>query len=148
MSNESSPRNGVDALLQQALHLSNLNDSYIDRQNLDTMSNDDNGNANDAIKNKIVSLENKINQIVNENQQYRDEIEKLKFDLDLTCKAVDTLGKGLNKLEQYNRRENIEIYGIPDSVRNEDLGGVVINILRRIGVNQLEEWEIVSCHRL
>ena len=138
MSNESSPRDGMDALLQQALHLSNLNDSCIDRQNLDTMTNDDNGNANDAIKNKIVSLENKINQIVNENQQYRDEIEKLKFDLDLTCKAVATLGKGLiNKLEQYNRRENIEIYGIPDSVRNEELEGVVINILRRIGVNQL-----------
>ena len=74
------------------------------------------------------------------NQQYRDEIEKLKFDLDLTCRDVDTLGKGLNKLEQYNLRENIEIYGIPDSVRNEELEGVVINILRRIGVNQLEEW--------
>ena len=94
MSNESSPRNGMDALLQQALHLSNLNDSYIDRQNLDTMSNDDNGNANDVIKNKIVSLENKMNQIVNENQQYRDEIEKLKFDLDLTCKAVGYSRKG------------------------------------------------------
>ena len=105
ISNESSPRNGMDALLQQALQLSNLNDSYIDRQNLETVANDDNGNANDAIINKIVSLENKLKQIENENQQYREEIDKLKFDLQMTCKAVDTIVKGLNKLEQYNRRE-------------------------------------------
>ena len=66
----------------------------------------------------------------------------------MTCKALDTVGKGLNKLDQYNRRENIEIDGIPDSVRNDELEAVVINILRRIGVHHLEEWEIVACHRL
>ena len=148
ISNESSPRNEMDALLQQALQLSNLNDSYMDRQNLETVANDDNGNANDAIINKIVSLESKLKQIENENQQYREEIDKLKFDLEMTCKAVDTLGKGLNKFEQYNCRENIEIDGIPDSVRNDELEAVVINILRRIGVHHLEEWEIVACHRL
>ena len=115
--------------------MSNLNDSYIDRQNLETVANDDHGNADDAIINKIVSL-------------YREEIDKLKFYLQMTCNAVDTLGKGLNQLEQYNCRGNIEIDGIPDSVRNDELEAVVINIPRRIGVHHLEEWEIVACHSL
>ena len=55
----------MDALLQQALQLSNFNDSYIDHQNLETVANDDNGNANDAIINKIVSLENKLKMKIN-----------------------------------------------------------------------------------
>ena len=83
--------------------------------------------------NKIDSLENKIKQITDINQQFQIEIDKLKFDLDMSLKAVDTLVKGLNKLEQYNRRENVEIIGLPDS-KNVELEDVVINILRRIGV--------------
>ena len=82
------------------------------------------------------------------NDKYKSEIDKLKFDLDITLKAVDTLGKGLNKLEQYNRRENVEISGIPNFINNAELEDVVINILRRIGVCRLEKWEIVGCHRL
>ena len=92
--------------------------------------------------NKIDSLENKIKQITDINQQFQIEIDKLKFDLDMSLKAVDTLGKGLNKLEQYNRRENVEIIGLPDSIKNVELENVVINILRRIGVYHLEKWEI------
>ena len=55
-------------------------------------------------------------------------VDKLKFDLDMSLKAVDTLGKGLNKFEQYNRRENVEIIGLPDSIKNVELEDVVINI--------------------
>ena len=64
----------------------------------------------------------------------------------MSLKAADTLGKGLNKLEQYNRRENVEIIGLPDSKKNVELKDVVIDILRRIGVYHLEKWEIVGCH--
>ena len=50
----------------------------------------------------------------------------------MSLKAVDTLGKGLNKLEQYNRRENVEIIGLPDSIKNVELEDVVINTLTHI----------------
>ena len=131
------------SFLQQALQLSNLNDSYIERQNHSETILSDNGN--ETIMNKIDSLENKIKQITDINQQFQIEIDKLKFDLDMSMKAVDTLGKGLNKLEQYNCRENVEIIGLPDSIKNVELEDVVINILRRIRVYHLEKWEIVGC---
>ena len=104
--------NEVDSFLQQALQVSNLNDSYIERQNYSETILSDNGN--ETLMNKIDSLENKIKQITDINQQFQIEIDKLKFDLDMSLKAVDTLRKGLNKLEQYNRGENVEIIGLPD----------------------------------
>ena len=122
--------NEADSFLQQALQLSNLNDSYIERQNHSETILSDHGN--ETIINKIDSLENKIKQITDINQQFQIEIDKLKFDLDMSLKAVDTLGKGLNKLEQYNHRENVEIIGLPDSIRNVELEDVVINILTHI----------------
>ena len=136
----------ADSFLQQALQLSNLNDSYIERQNHSETILSDNGN--ETIMNKIDSFENKIKQITDINQQFQIEIDKLKFDLDMSLKAVDTPGKGINKLEQYNRRENVEIIGLPDPIKNVELEDVVINILRRIGVYHLGKWEIVGCHRL
>ena len=122
-----------------------MNDSYIERQNHSETILSDNGN--ETIMNEIDSFENKIKQITHINQQFQIEIDKLKFDLDMSLKAVDTLGKGLNKLEQYNRRGNVEIIGLPDSIKNVELEDVVINILR-IGVYHLGKWEIVGCHRL
>ena len=121
-----------------------MNDSYIERQTHSETILSDNGN--ETIINKIDSLENKIKQITDINQQFQIEIDKLKFDLDMSLKAVDTLGKGLYK--QYNRRENVEIIGLPDSIKNVELEDVVSNILRRIGVYRLEKWEIVGCHKL
>ena len=54
----------------------------------------------------------------------------------------------MNLLQQYNRCENIEISNIPDTIENHELEYVVIGILRRIGVDNLESWEIAACHRL
>ena len=54
----------------------------------------------------------------------------------------------MNLLQQYNRRENIEISNIPDTIENHELEYVVIGILRSIGVDNLESWEIAACHRL
>ena len=82
--------NEADSFLQRALQLSNLNDSYIERQNhSETILSD---HRNETIINKIDSLENKIKQITDINQQFQIEIDKLKFDLDMSLKAVDTLG--------------------------------------------------------
>ena len=53
-----------------------------------------------------------------------------------------------SNLNQYNRRENIEIAGIPNNIQNYHLEEFVINTLRDIGVNGLSSYEIVACHRL
>ena len=59
------------------------------------------------------------------------------------------LGTGEYATQQYQRRENIEISGIPSHVQDRDLENFVIHrVLRKIGLNQLDSYEIVACHRL
>ena len=52
-----------------------------------------------------------------------------------------------NKLEQYGRRNNIIISGIPDSVKTEDLEESVTEILSDIHV-KVTTNDIEACHRV
>ena len=47
----------------------------------------------------------------------------------------------------YNRRENIEIIGIPNTVSDSELEDKVISILNSIGCD-VTSYDIVACHRL
>ena len=53
----------------------------------------------------------------------------------------------MRNLERYSRRENIEIIGIPDSVKHRDLEDTVIKILCSINV-PIVSYDIAACHRL
>ena len=50
-------------------------------------------------------------------------------------------------LEQYGRRNNLEITGIPDSVPQRDLENKVVDILNAIGVNVSND-DFEDCHRI
>ena len=53
----------------------------------------------------------------------------------------------MHRLEQYSRRECIEIAGIPSSITNDLLEEHVLLIFKKLGV-VLEAMDIVVCHRL
>ena len=53
----------------------------------------------------------------------------------------------INRLDQYSRRSNIEIAGIPDSVDEKDLEEKVLEILKEIDVKVASD-EVEACHRL
>ena len=53
----------------------------------------------------------------------------------------------INKLNQYTRRENIEIVGIPNSVRHEELESYVLQIVNSLGI-KANSYDIAACHRL
>ena len=71
--------------------------------------------------------------IMNDISEMRDRIYKLEN----KCASND----------QYSRRNNVEISGIPDSVPNNQLEGMVIKILNLLNIN-LKFWDIEACHRL
>ena len=48
---------------------------------------------------------------------------------------------------QYSRRDTIEVFGIPSSIRDQDLEDNVRNVFREIGVN-INGRDIQACHRL
>ena len=50
-------------------------------------------------------------------------------------------------IQAYSRRENIEIFGIPDNISQNELETKIIELLNSIGVD-VDSYEIASCHRL
>ena len=52
-----------------------------------------------------------------------------------------------NHLDQHNRRNNLEIQGIPANVTDHELEGKVIDIFSCIGI-EVKDSDIEDCHRL
>ena len=52
-----------------------------------------------------------------------------------------------NMLEQYGRRNNIEVSGIPDSVGDNDLEEKVISVSANVGID-VKSNDIEACHRI
>ena len=124
-------------ILQRAMSFADLNDSFVNRQNnLPSPS-----NPSDIIIERLNYLERSLTTLQNETYTYKSQIEDL-----LT--SNEELEKQLNIFQQYNRRENIELSGVPENILQKDLERFVISILRRIGVHNLSSYEIVACHRL
>ena len=62
-------------------------------------------------------------------------------------KKVISIESRHNILEQYGRRNNLEITCIPDSVPQRDLENKVVDILNAIGVNVSND-DFEDCHRI
>ena len=78
---------------------------------------------NTALRNHVIKLEN---QIKNNEIEYQTDI---------------------NRLEQYGRRSNVEIAGIPDEVSSNELENKVVQIFKEMDVI-VEPRDIEACHRL
>ena len=77
--------------------------------------------------------------------------EKTSTTLSMNHKKLDDkiikMERSMHKLEQYSRRECIEIGCVPNSITNDLLEEHVILIFEKIGV-VIEAMDIVACHRL
>ena len=78
-------------------------------------------------KDKLVDYIKHLRNKVDELQSYR-----------LIAKRVELLERSQASYMQYNRRESIEIAGIPENVEDGDLENAVCNILHGIGVNRID----------
>ena len=75
-----------------------------------------------------------------ENQRLRSRIINLE-------KKVISLEENSNSLEQYGRRNNLEITGIPDDVDDQKLEENVTEILNKIDVN-VSSKDVEACHQI
>ena len=66
----------------------------------------------------------------------------------LIAKRVEFLEKAHIISLQYNRRESIEISGIPENVPDTELEDKCTGILKEIGCGDIEPWKYHACHRL
>ena len=108
----------------------------------------------DAIIDNIVTLTNCIKVLSNklsEATKYRykqeEEICVLKDSNGDLKDKVYYLERDLIHVDQYSRRPNIEIVGIPTFIRQKKLEKHVVEILNKMGV-EVSSYDIVSCHLL
>ena len=88
----------------------------------------------------IKRLEMEINKIKEVNKNLTDDIE-------LLCDHLYEIDKRVIETEQYPRRQNLIITGIPDYIQQSKLEIQVLEILKSIGM-PISSYEIVACHRL
>ena len=93
----------------------------------------------DEVQNELLNVKN----IIIKNLQ--EENERLRKRVSFLDKKVISLESRHNMLEQYGRRNNLEITGIPDSVPQRDLENKVVDILNAIGVNVSND-DFEDCH--
>ena len=77
----------------------------------------------------------------------RGKVEELQS-YQLIAKRVQLLERTLVNSLQYNRRESIEIHGLPEAIEDNKLEETCLNILDDIGVGKVSPMSVVGCHRL
>lgn len=86
-----------------------------------------------------------IKDVVIKNLQVENQ--KLRYKINQLENKVISLEANTNSLEQYGRRNNLEISGIPDSIGHNELEDKVIEILSKVDVN-VSNNDIEACHRM
>ena len=85
--------------------------------------------------------------LVNYIDLLRGKIEEL-VSYKLIEERVKTLERSQIRSLQYNRRESIEIAGIPETVDEKNLEKTYVLILEEIGCGKIEPWQVHAFHRL
>lgn len=96
----------------------------------------------DKIEEKTTALEDKMKII----EEYISETDKLKVENITLKKQVTTLETRIEDLENYSRRNCVEIQGIPEE-QGENVTNVIKNVGNALGVNITDDM-IDACHRV
>ena len=99
--------------------------------------------ANDVTKQKNEIIEF----LQKENAELKNELKIVKEELATKSKKLVDVERDVIDLQQYIRRNNLEICGIPDSIGQAKLEETVIKIAESIDV-VIEKKDIEACHRL
>ena len=98
------------------------------------------GNFHD-LRDEMINTKNiLIKNIRDENAQLKKTIANLQH-------KVIILETATNSVEQYDRRNNIEITGIPDNIEDKNLEHSVIEVFKA-GDIQISHNDIEDCHRI
>ena len=97
--------------------------------------------SNAQINNTLHSRQFVISEIFRENRDLRSHVRTLE-------ERLLKLEKQVNNTEQNNRKNNIEVDGIPSFVTDEDLRGVVATLFNHITESDITIGDIEVAHRL
>ncbi len=109
---------------------------------------DDVSSVSSTAELEVLELVQAVKSLMEINSEYVTKISELERVTKSLQSDLVKNEKDLGQLMQYNRRENIEIAGIPANIPDSKLEGVVVDIFRRLGLKYLSYYEIAGCHRL
>ena len=94
------------------------------------------------IKDEIINLKEVIiKNLQNENKRLNDEVSQLK-------EKIISIESKSNSVEQYGRRNNMEINGIPNSISDDNLESTVTSVLSKATNVHVTADDIEACHRI
>ena len=99
------------------------------------------------LSDQIHKLTEEIDQILLENRKLTSELVITKNVNSRLEERIINLEKNQAKGEQYSRRNNVELSGIPNSICDEDFENTVINISKESGID-VDTRDIEGCHQL
>ena len=88
-----------------------------------------------------------IDTLVAENKKLQDKVKKLEKRIDDIEWDLEDIDENIECTNQYGRRSNLEISGVPNTVEDHDLESKVVEIFQKIDVT-ISENDIEACHRL
>lgn len=100
----------------------------------------------DLCHGKINELSDSLNKQSILVKQQQDVIDKLICENETYKKTVIEMQKNIDQLEQYGRRNTVEIHGVPD-IENEEVTRTVCKVFKALDLNTRPE-DIDACHRL
>ena len=109
-------------------------------QEISKLRNDLAGNFHD-LRDEIINMKNIII------KKHQDENAQLKETIANLQHKVIILETATNSVEQYDRRNNIEITVIPDNIEDKNLEHSVIEVFKA-GDIQISHNDIEDCHRI
>ena len=80
----------------------------------------------------MLTTKSTLNKVRNTNKELRVELDAAKPKVSQQRDEIDELHEGLDNLEQYSRKNSLEIVGVPDNIR--DNGGAVLKIAEALEV--------------
>ena len=95
------------------------------------------------LENELLATKTVLSDVQNTNKELRIELDAAKRKISLQRDELNELYEGLDDLEQYSRKNSLEIVGIPESICENE--GTVLKIANALDV-QVKPNDIDICH--
>lgn len=117
------------------------------QESLDLFREEQKSNQSQILKDLLEIKDTVIKHLLKENERLKERVKVLEDNTEeYQCNLIDVESQS-QQLEQYTRRNNLEISGIPNTVSDKDLESKCISILNSVDIKASSD-EIEACHRL
>ena len=102
----------------------------------------------ETLKETILAITEKLSEFVEVNSRLMQRVEELTKNQDNIYDQLYDHKVDLTSLDQYGRRENVEICGIPETIKQEDLLPHIVEVMKSMGLKRITEKDIHNYHRI